>query len=133
MAPFAWRLSTLLGSGAFEKDSYQGMPSGISGTACCSSTLNLEVIMIVLATPRIELCPANRAARITLHVLENRYRRTAGAAKYCWLVPFSFRPDCDRMIGERQVAILAGIVTAATFHLDGDDVSRPVIMLATGL
>jgi hypothetical protein len=37
------------------------------------------------------------------------------------------------MIGQRFVAILAGIVEAATFHLDGDDVSRPVIMLATGL
>jgi hypothetical protein len=37
------------------------------------------------------------------------------------------------MIGERIVAILASIVKAATFHLDGDDVSRPVIVLATGL
>src|SRR5208283_6139479 len=34
---------------------------------------------------------------------------------------------------ERLVAILAGIVLAATFHLDGNDVSRPVIMLTTGL
>jgi hypothetical protein len=37
------------------------------------------------------------------------------------------------MIGERFVAILAGIVKAATFHLDGDDVRRSVKMLATGL
>jgi hypothetical protein len=37
------------------------------------------------------------------------------------------------MTGELLVAILAGIVQAATFHLDGDDVSRPVIVLTTGL
>jgi hypothetical protein len=37
------------------------------------------------------------------------------------------------MIGERLVAILAGIKKTATLHLDGDDVSRPAIMLATGL
>jgi hypothetical protein len=37
------------------------------------------------------------------------------------------------MVGERLVAILAGIIQAATFHLDGDDVSGPVIMLATSL
>jgi hypothetical protein len=37
------------------------------------------------------------------------------------------------MIGERQVAVFAGIVKAATLHLDGNDVSQPVIMLATGL
>lgn len=37
------------------------------------------------------------------------------------------------MAGERRVAILAGIVEAATFHLDGDDVGRPAIVLATGL
>ena len=49
------------------------------------------------------------------------------------LVPFTLRPDSYWMIGERLVAILAGIVQAATFHLDGDDVSRPVIMLTPGL
>jgi hypothetical protein len=37
------------------------------------------------------------------------------------------------MIGEGQVAVFASIVKAAAFHLDGNDVSRPVIMLATGL
>jgi len=37
------------------------------------------------------------------------------------------------MIGKRLVAILAGIVQAATFHLDGDDVGRSVIVLTAGL
>ena len=89
--------------------------------------------MIVAATPGIELRTASRAARTTLHVLENGYRCTAGAAKYRFLVPFTFRPDCYLMISKRQVAVLACIVKATTFHLDGDDVSRPVIMRAAGL
>jgi hypothetical protein len=37
------------------------------------------------------------------------------------------------MIDERLVAVFASIVKAATFHLDGNDISRPVTMLATGL
>jgi len=89
--------------------------------------------MIVVATSRIELCPASRATRATLQVLEDRQNCTAGAAKYGLLVPFTLRPECCRMIGERQVAVFAGIVNAATFHFDRDDVSRPVIMLATGV
>src|SRR5208282_3761347 len=94
---------------------------------------NLKVKMIVVAAPRIELRSTRRTAGVTLHVLENREHCTAGAAEYCILVPFTLRPDRYRMIGERLVAILAGIVLAATFHLDGNDVSRPVIMLTTGL
>jgi|ERR1700723_3762416 len=89
--------------------------------------------MVVVTAPRIELRATNRAARITMHVLENRQDRTAGAAEYSLLVPFIFRPDCYRMIGKCLVAILAGIVQAATFHLDGDDVGRSVIVFTTGL
>jgi hypothetical protein len=68
-----------------------------------------------------------------MHVLENSQDCTAGAAEYCLLGPFTLQPHGYRMIGERLVAILAGIVKTATFHLDGDGVSRPAIMLATGL
>ena len=93
----------------------------------------LEVAMIVVAASRIELRAARGAARITLHVLENGKRCTASAAEYCLLVPFTFRPDCDRMIGERQVAVFAGIVDAAARHLDGNDVSRTVIVFASVL
>jgi hypothetical protein len=89
--------------------------------------------MIVVPASRIEPRSASGAACITLHVLENSLSCATGAAKYGMLVPFTLRPDCYRMIGERLVAILAGIVQAATFHLYGDNVSRPVIMLATGL
>ena len=89
--------------------------------------------MMVVATLRIELCPASRAARVTLHVLENGQHGSAGAAKHRLLVPFTLRPDRDPMAGERLVAILAGIVGTATLQLDGDNVVRSVIVLATGL
>ena len=90
--------------------------------------------MMVVATLGIELCPASRAVRVTLHVLENGQHCSAGAAKHRLLVPFTtLRPDRDPMAGERLVAILAGIVSAATFQLNGDNVVRSVIVLATGL
>jgi hypothetical protein len=94
---------------------------------------DLKVKMIVVAASRIESRITSRAVGITLPVLENGQHRTARATKNRLLVPFIFRPDCNRMIGERVVAILASIVKTATFHLDGDDVSRSVIMLTTGL
>jgi len=37
------------------------------------------------------------------------------------------------MVGKGQVAVFASIVKAATVHLDRNNVSRAVIMLATGL
>jgi hypothetical protein len=37
------------------------------------------------------------------------------------------------MIGQRGMAVGAGIEEAATFHLDGDDVGWSVIVPATGL
>ena len=89
--------------------------------------------MIVVATPRIELRTTSRAARFALHVLENSQQCPARATTNRVLVPFTLRPDCNRMIGERVVAILASIVKTATFHLDGDDVSRSVIVFTTGL
>jgi len=94
---------------------------------------DLKVKMIVVAASRIESRITSRAVGITLPVLENGQHRTARATKNRLLVPFIFRPDCNRMIGERVVAILASIVKTATFHLDGDDVSRSVIMLTTCL
>jgi hypothetical protein len=37
------------------------------------------------------------------------------------------------MIGEDDVAILAGVVNATALHLDGNNVSRPVIVDATSV
>ena len=49
------------------------------------------------------------------------------------LLPFTLRPDRDSMARELLVAFLAGIVSAATLQLNGDNVVRSVIVLATGL
>src|SRR5580704_11214271 len=84
--------------------------------------LRLKIEMIVVAAPRIELCLACRTARVALHVIANGQHCSARAAEYRLLVPFILRPDRYRMIGECLVAILASVVLAATFHLDGDDV-----------
>lgn len=94
---------------------------------------DLEIKMIVVAASGIEVRTACRTAGITLHVLKNGQDCAAGAAKHSWLLPFALWPDCYRMIGERLVAVLASVVQAATFHLDGDNVRRPVIVRATGL
>lgn len=37
------------------------------------------------------------------------------------------------MVGHRIMAVLAGIIDAATLHLDGKDVKRRVVMSATRL
>jgi hypothetical protein len=90
-------------------------------------------MMVVVATARVEGLVARWAARVALHVLTDGQLRAARAAEYGFLIPFVGWPNLDRMSGEGIVAILAGIVNAATFHLDGEDVRGTVIMLAAGL
>ena len=89
--------------------------------------------MVVICAFRIEVCPANRAARFTLHVLADGQLRSAGPAEYCFLVPVTLGPHLDLMIGERSMAILARIVDTTALHLDGNDVSRTPIVFATGI
>ena len=48
-------------------------------------------------------------------------------------VPFDLGPDFNRMARERIVAVLAGVVDAAAFHFDGNDVERGVVVEAAGL
>jgi hypothetical protein len=89
--------------------------------------------MMMIATSRIELRATTRAARITPHVLENGQNCAAGAAKYRFVAPFTLWPHLDLVIGKRAVAILARIIDATTFHLDGDDVTGPPIVYAARL
>jgi hypothetical protein len=89
--------------------------------------------MIVISTPRIERLTATWAPGFALHVLLNGEFCAAGAAEDCLLVPLALRPDFDRMIGERGVTVLAGIVDATALHLDRNNVAWPVIVPATSL
>ncbi|GEM_PF-6305330 len=45
-------------------------------------------------------------------------------------MPFGFRPEFDGMIGQCDVTAFAGIKLPTTFHLNGDDVRRAVIVSA---
>jgi hypothetical protein len=89
--------------------------------------------MVVVSTSGIEPLMAYRAARFALHVLMDGQLRAASSAKYCVLVPLDLRPNLDRVIGERCMAIFASIVNATTFHLYSDDIGGSVIMRATSL
>jgi hypothetical protein len=48
------------------------------------------------------------------------------------LVPFALWPNLYLVIGKRGVAVLAGIVKTTTLHLDRNNVSRSVIVFASG-
>ncbi len=93
----------------------------------------LKIEMIVFSTAGIELFAALRAARLATHVLMDGQLRPAGAAKDCLLVPFVLRPKLYRVLGKRGVAVFAGVVKAATLHLDRNNIRRPMIMFAAGL
>jgi hypothetical protein len=89
--------------------------------------------MMVVATSGIELLPTARAATFALQIVMDSQLFPTGATKYGWLTPITLGPNLDRMIGERVMTILACVVDATALHLDGDDVSGSVIVLATSL
>lgn len=95
--------------------------------------LESEIITIVIATAGVEMPVAVWAAELAVHVLVDGQFRAAGTTENCFLVPFAGRPNFNRMIGESFVTILASVVDATTFHLDGDDVRGTVIVLAARL
>lgn len=95
--------------------------------------LESEIITIVIATAGVEMPVAVWAAELAVHVLVDGQFRAAGTTENCFLVPFASRPNFNRMIGESFVTILASVVDATTFHLDGDDVRGTVIVLAARL
>lgn len=58
---------------------------------------------------------------------------SAASAQYSWLVPLAFRPDLDRVIGQRVVTVFAGVVGSAALHPDCDDVFRLAVVGASRL
>jgi hypothetical protein len=92
-----------------------------------------EVEMVVVAAARIEGCMAMRAARIGLEIGRDGDFGTAGSAKNGRSVPFSFGPGLEGVASQGVVAVFAGVVGGATFHLDGDDIERGVVVEAAGL
>ena len=76
---------------------------------------------------------AARTLIFALQVLPDSHLHAAFSAQNCRAIPFAARPYFDRMSSQRIVAILAGIVFAATLHPDSDDIHGQVVMYAPGL
>jgi hypothetical protein len=66
------------------------------------------------------------------HVLRDAQLVSAGTAENRRLVPLLLQPDLNRVVGQRLVALLAGVINAAAFHPDGDDVEPGSVMSAAG-
>ena len=95
--------------------------------------LYVEVEMIVFSTPRIEQLPAGWAPGFALPILVDGHLRATGATEYGWLAPLCLGPDVDRVIGKHRVAVFAGEVDATALHLDRNNVSGSVVVLAARL
>lgn len=64
------------------------------------------------------------------HILRDGELISAGATQNRRLVPLLLRPDLNRVACQRLVTLLAGIIDAATFHPDGDDIELGSEMIA---
>jgi hypothetical protein len=92
-----------------------------------------KIAMVVVPASRIECRGTDGAAKIALEVFANRKLCAAGSAQNGLLVEFAEWPQLDGMAGERDVAVLAGVVCAAALHFDGDDVGGRMVVQATRL
>ena len=95
--------------------------------------LFLKIEMVVAPASGIEWGGTGRAARVALHVFGNRQPCAACPTQDGLLMPFAARPNLDGMIGERDMAVFAGIVDCAALHFDGDDVRLRMVVHATRL
>jgi hypothetical protein len=82
----------------------------------------------MLPAPRIEARTTLRALVAASQVLENRHLMSADPAENRRHIPLRSRPHLDRMPCQQLMAILAGIVDAATSHLDRDHIERRMIV-----
>jgi hypothetical protein len=93
----------------------------------------LKVKVIMITALGIKDRTAARTLIFALQVLPDSHLHAALSAQNCRAIPFAARPYFDRMSSQRIVAILAGIVFAATLHPDSDDIHGQVVMYAPGL
>lgn len=92
-----------------------------------------EIEVVVVAAGGIEGSAAMGAGGVAGEIGGDGENGTAGAAEDGRFVPLGLRPGLDGMIGEGDVAILAGVKEAATFHFDGNDIERRAVVKATSL
>ena len=89
--------------------------------------------MVVIAALRVESRPATRAAGIAKQVFLDSQNLVASPAQDRLLVPLSARPYRDFVAGQFLMAVFASVEIAAALHLDGYDIDRRVVVLASGL
>src|SRR5580700_9186557 len=94
---------------------------------------DLEIEWMMAAAVRIERRPAGRACVAAFEVLTDRQYRSTSTAQHRALVPFAAWPGLDRVAGQSVMTILAGVIDAATLHLDGDHVLPRSVMDAARL
>ena len=86
---------------------------------------------VMFSARRIEECSTMRAPVVARHVFVDRHLISASAAKNRSPVPLLPRPHLDRMARQSLVAVLAGVINAAAFHLDRDNVEfGPIVQAA---
>jgi hypothetical protein len=89
--------------------------------------------MVVVAAGGVEEGVARGADRITLEVSGDGESGAASAAEDSVLMELGGGPRLDGVIGERVVAVFAGVEEAAALHFDGDDIERGMVVKAAGL
>jgi hypothetical protein len=92
---------------------------------------NGEIELVMVAAAGIEGRAAGWASVATRHVLLDGHFLSARPTKHGGLSPFRARPHLDGVVGQCLVAVLACVVDAATFHLDGKDVEYAAVVSAT--
>src|SRR5579863_7039873 len=95
--------------------------------------LDCEIEMIVVPASGVERSVAMRAAGTRVEVVRDAQLDAAGAAKDSCRVPFGYRPWLDGVVGQSFMAVFARIKGCATFHFDGDNIERGVIVEAARL
>ena len=89
--------------------------------------------MIVVFAARIEGRVAFGALKVTLQILLDRQFGATSTTENRFFDPFTLRPGLGWVIGQRRMAVFAGVIQAAAAHLDGDDVGGSVVVTASRL
>lgn len=96
-------------------------------------SLGLEIEMVMIAAFWVEARPATRAAGIAKQIFLDSQNLVAISAQDRLLVPLSARPYGDFVAGQFLMAVFASVEIAAALHLDGYDIDRRVVVLASRL
>ena len=89
--------------------------------------------MVVVLATGIELHTTSSTMKVSRHILLDRKFSPASSTQDGFLFLFSFQPNFYWVVRQSIMTIFAGIVQTATFHLDSNDITRPVIVRAASL